>query len=299
MVITSDFDARLHDSDLRGVTELAMNEYQPFYRSMFKTEGGLNKKYYREAYQSEVGIIPQELSETLPAAPVNYSISDEFVVRAKWRRASFTYLQRALKFDQFGSLKRAADSMGRQMVRAHELVAHSVFNLATDAAELVGWDRKTFANSAHKLINSSATYSNTVVGTASFSLLRTIRQYGAAIPDDNGNPRPALKTVIYHPSDDDSIWEQLIKSPTQYDQANAAVINPFQNVVHVSDPHLDGSVLTAVVLYDQPDLSWFDVEPTNTYTYNENNPRSMVHVIEWGGMPVVKDTRKVLFVTAS
>lgn len=299
MVITSDFDARLHDSDLRGIAELAMNEYPPFYRSLFKSGGDLKKKYYQEAFQSEVDLIPQELSETSPAAPVNYAISDEIVVRAKWRRGSFTYLQRASTFDQFNSLKRAAGSMGRQMVRAHELVAHSVFNLATDSAELVAWDRKTFANTAHKLIKSSATYSNTVVGTANFSLLRTIKQYGASIPNDNGWPTTSMKIVIHHPTDDDSVWEQLIKSPTQYDQTNSGVINPFQSFTHVSNPHLDGSVLNAVVLYDTPDMVWFDVEPTNTYTYNENNPRSIVHVIEWGGMPVIQDTRRVLFVTAS
>lgn len=303
-LVTSDFNALLHEPGLRSIAENSIKEQPVFFKQIFKVEKAPKGQRYLEwAYMAGVGLIPEEIGELSPSAQLDGGLSDKIRYRWSWRRAKFLYTQRAAEFDRYNTLKRMAASMTPAMLKTLDLLAHQHLNNALTTGKVGGWDRKILGATNHSLIKTSSTYSNvTVPMAASMGLLRVIDRYGANIPDEYGFSTPSTRVRIVVPREDITTWEQLLNSSTEVGQPNSAVINPFKGKYElIPDPYLDGSVLTAVVLYDDAELQWFDYDAVSTQLRMENDRDvpQMVYQVRWGGASGWNDARRILIIPAA
>lgn len=292
MVGSQNLNAILHRPGLRRITEAGLNAYPPMFTNFFRVENS-NKVYEEEAMYAGTGLPQLTPTDVEPTPQTRFAISPLVRVRHSTYRTSFVFTKKAARDDQWGLLQRAARSMGEGMRELFELLAHDLINNAT--TRVVGWDGQPMASNAHKLIGTSATYSNLHAAAGpSYSLLADLRQYGRKMPDDRGFTRFARLSKIVVPEEDVPIWQQYVSSNTDPTQANPNVINPYQGVQIEGDPYL--TAFTAVAIYDEPRAVWFNRWGPTTDTYNIDDPPALVHRIWWEGSYMVVDARNFYFV---
>jgi hypothetical protein len=303
MPTTSLFNSLLHESGLQSIAENTIKQHPVYRTKIFQVERAApNQPLIQRAFYAGVGLIPVEAGETAPHAPLEFTVSDKVIYRFTFRRGKLSFTERALQYDNYNVLKRAASTLSPQMVKTLDLEAHAVLNNATTAGRVGGWDRLSLSNLSHRLLKTSATYSNrTAPMTASMALLRVIDRYGKNIPDEMGLASPSMKATIYVPAEDESVWRQLLGSNTEAGQANSGVINPYLNRYEIVPlPWLDGTLHTAFVVYDESPLIWYDHMPIQTQlrTTVDTDVKMMVYGVMAGYGYGWDDARRVLHVPA-
>lgn len=292
MAVPQNLNAILHRPGLRKLTDAGLNAYPALYPNFFEVTTS-NKPWEEEAMWAGVGV-PQKVESDVEVTPqMEASLGPPVRIRHSTYRGAYMFTKKAARDDRWNWLRKAASSMGEGMRELHELLAHELLNNAQ--SRIVGWDRKPLAATDHKLIGTSATYSNLFPASGpSYALLSEIRKYGLKMPDDRGFTRRAQNVKIFVPEEDVPIWEQYVKSSTDPTQQNPNVINPYQNVQVFGDPYL--TAYTAVVIYDMPRSYWFNRFGPNTDTFNKDDPPALVHRIWWEGSQMIVDARNFAFI---
>lgn len=271
---------------LRKITIDGFTEQEPTYSRVFRVE--TSDRPYEELFLTgDIPPVPQVKSEVSPTPVVDIDVSNPVrFVHGEYRQA-VAYTQRALRHDRYGIQQDKVKKIGKAARTRIELSAASIFN---DLTRTGGWDSATLFNGAHKLLSTTATYSNkTGIGMGPGpGALSALYNYGALMPDESGYPslKSKLIGIGCHPKMAPS-WRALlgpiaITSYPNNTQANPGLKNAYSSLLSpdsvIEMPWLvDETFWFGIYAGHQLRFFWED-KPT-VYQVKLDDPQAFKHIV--------------------